>query len=1668
MRKRLLAMLLATVFAFMSIGVTAAEDGTALTQEAFKSHSLALSDCIGIIFYMDLSPLTEQEREASYMSFDISGAGTVEERAEYDPTLRNSTGEYYGFTCEVNAIQMADTLTATYHYGNEQTISETYSIRKYIQTFEAYQAYQDETTVALVRALADYGHHTQLFLSVVNNLPLGSDSDQYAPMDQYYTESYDFDFIRSEVEPFAISREKDDTALKSIPYTLILDSRLELCVYFQPTPEFDGTPVFKLDGKPVTAEEKNGRYTVSIPEILPHKIGDTYLITAEADGVNIAAVSISPLSYVYAVLSSSAYANNLQALNAAASIYMYYKAAKAYSAVRNWNLPTYDWAEDNSTVTATRVSLIDASVTETETVNTTSEITKPAACEEPGEITYTASFENTAFEAQTKVVEIPATGHAWGEWTVTTPATCTEAGVETRICANDASHTETRAIEALGHAWGEVTYEWAADNSTVTATRICANNASHIETETVNTTADTTDASCETAGNTTYTATFENEAFEAQIKTVEIPATGHAWGEWTVTTPATCTEAGVETRICANDASHTETRAIEALGHAWGVPTWSWTDGYTAASATFTCSHDVSHTHTVDATVAQNDGLGYTDYTATASFNGQSYSDTKHVSFAAFYLIGPDWTVADINAANEFEVNPSNAAEYMLTVELTSGDQIKVVKVEDGTITAWYPDGLNNEYTVDAGHAGDEKTIYFSETYRNDWSMFGGYIWIDASSQVQLNTFTHSDNLVNVDTYLYRVGNGNAVKLGSLLKVETEGDSAVVSDDVSVTVEKVEANSTVALGSYAKNSSDWTQSTLKFTGEGPVRVTVREGSGTPYTLNLEIVTANNATTATSATSANIVLLNNVSGGLSVSNGKTLYGNGFSVTDTRSNPSGTAGYVNVTNGTVDNVKFIGYEPTTAVASGTSNAGYAPSVRAANGANLYNVYISGGRYALLIDGGTVSLKNTMLDGGAVGNMKLEGGTLVLEDCVTATSTRGGLKGLGIHLTSTNAKIVIKGTFEQHNWLTSNDMPSAYQSMLSGMFSNSTYAYTSGSNKYVNMGILGLIDGQNFYASSMQSQITDDTNNDYGYVEKSAAGSITGTLYTAKASMGSAEMLADPVDERMQHATLPSFTFDYTNKNYIPNTGDDTFCYYDTTTQKVAISLKQSSTEDVFDWDPMILESKKYGQTLGYTVTMNGADYTDQIISFSENGDYTVTYTVTDPYNFDKDVNKSSVVYQKEVKISVTIIEPDAVVYHPEFSYAGDWSSYQATSVSAGGSTYIMPNATGTSDTIASTTVSGTTVYMPIITVAGKNSSGGKYSSGKIYCFAPAFSAINITDKDVNTGEVLYTYNSSTQKWPHNQSATTGPNRDYYGPNSVRDPYGAGTGATYEKYAYNANNGGLCYTSNEIERNVNANTKTVKFFYVGNDGITYYYYIQYKYQAVTYSSCVAEGTQILMADGSQKAVEDVQMGDMVMTWSFENGCYEAAPVAIKWYHGTDDFRVLNLEFSDGTVVRVINTHGFFDRDLNTYAYIREGNADDYLGHTFVKRTPDGDNTEVVLVNSYITEEHVGNYSLQTAYNDNFIAENLLTITAEDHVGRFEYFPIGDNMMYDAEAKARDIETYGLYTYEEFADWLTEEQFIMFNGPYFKVLVGRGVLTYEDILEIIRVNLYANETAQ
>ena len=64
---------------------------------------------------------------------------------------------------------------------------------------------------------------------------------------------------------------------------------------------------------------------------------------------------------------------------------------------------------------------------------------------------------------------------------------------------------------------------------------------------------------------------------------------------------------------------------------------------------------------------------------------------------------------------------------------------------------------------------------------------------------------------------------------------------------------------------------------------------------------------------------------------------------------------------------------------------------------------------------------------------------------------------------------------------------------------------------------------------------------------------------------------------------------------------------------------------------------------------------------------------------------------------------------------------------------------------------------------------------------------------------------------------------------------------------------------------------------------------------------------------------------------------------------------------------------------------------------------------------------------------------------------------FEIGEDMKYDPAKMKADIEKYGLYKYEDFADYCTYEQFMGFAFANWKVAVGKGYINFEDIIYLI-----------
>lgn len=238
-------------------------------------------------------------------------------------------------------------------------------------------------------------------------------------------------------------------------------------------------------------------------------------------------------------------------------------------------------------------------------------------------------------------------------------------------------------------------------------------------------------------------------------------------------------------------------------------------------------------------------------------------------------------------------------------------------------------------------------------------------------------------------------------------------------------------------------------------------------------------------------------------------------------------------------------------------------------------------------------------------------------------------------------------------------------------------------------------------------------------------------------------------------------------------------------------------------------------------------------------------------------------------------------------------------------------------------------------------------------------------------------------------------------------------------------------------------------VKTAYLMNNNYT----VHFPRKSIT--ECLVEGTLITMADGSYKVVDEINAGDLLKVFNHETGLWDIAEVLFNDSEMLRNYTVINLSFSNGSIVKVVSEHGFFDLDLMKYVYIDTYNYKDYIGHRFVATTNvDGiiQQIEVTLDNAYLTEEYVKVYSPVTKYHLNYLTENILSMPGGIN-GLFNIFEYDSTLKYNEDLMQKDIEEYGLFTYEDFKDLVSEDIYNSFPTQYFKVSIGKGLLTWEEL---------------
>ena len=205
---------------------------TRYSPPTFETASVILGSKIGLNMMVNLPDTPGFDYENSYVEFTVNGGEPI--RQDYDPLRTNRDGTLFKFTCYVNAVQMADDITAVFHYldnGEEKQISTTYTIEQYLRALSIWSNVSEEAK-ALAKATADYGYYVQPYLGMINNWEYEGENAAHKRMSFHNAAGYmdKIDEILNSIDLPGVNKTSD---IQSLGLSLCLDSdtAMELFIY---------------------------------------------------------------------------------------------------------------------------------------------------------------------------------------------------------------------------------------------------------------------------------------------------------------------------------------------------------------------------------------------------------------------------------------------------------------------------------------------------------------------------------------------------------------------------------------------------------------------------------------------------------------------------------------------------------------------------------------------------------------------------------------------------------------------------------------------------------------------------------------------------------------------------------------------------------------------------------------------------------------------------------------------------------------------------------------------------------------------------------------------------------------------------------------------------------------------------------------------------------------------------------------------------------------------------------------------------------------------------------------------------------------------------------------------------------------------------------------------
>ena len=214
------------------------------------------------------------------------------------------------------------------------------------------------------------------------------------------------------------------------------------------------------------------------------------------------------------------------------------------------------------------------------------------------------------------------------------------------------------------------------------------------------------------------------------------------------------------------------------------------------------------------------------------------------------------------------------------------------------------------------------------------------------------------------------------------------------------------------------------------------------------------------------------------------------------------------------------------------------------------------------------------------------------------------------------------------------------------------------------------------------------------------------------------------------------------------------------------------------------------------------------------------------------------------------------------------------------------------------------------------------------------------------------------------------------------------------------YNQGENTVSWGSGGIDYQLWEQVVSVTAYVIDSRGYTFHAVVTDMWD-VPHGPCLVEGTQVTMADGTHKAIEDIQHGELVRVWNFDLGEFsEAQPLWIKAAEETTGHDVYT--FSDGTKLRTVGHH-VFNKQAGAFTKLKY--AETPVGTT----TFNEQGLEVTLLSKERVTAPTRYYNVWTQYHLNLFADGILTSNRFNNI-----YPIEDMKFVKDDRALRSLDEF------------------------------------------------------